>query len=62
MTIKRIYELAYLKQLDIWAKENDFLKAHPNDEIGQIREQRAWQELNEINRKLAELENAEETI
>lgn len=61
MTMKRIYTLAYLEALTLWEREHDFLKEHPLDELGMIREERAWNEMNEIHEELLKLERQGET-
>ena len=41
----RLYELAYEALLERWARECDFLKEHPENEISQIKEKELWNEL-----------------
>ena len=59
MTLKRVYELAVHQAITNWTNEDNFRIEHPEDELAKIRTKRAWNEMMEIQRELAKLENAE---
>ena len=60
MTQERILELAYDRALELWTIENLKLKKDRENRIIKYREQKYWEELEEINRLLIE-ENEKET-
>ena len=49
---ERLYKLAYEALSNKWAREYDFLKEHPEDEISQIRERELWNELIELKEEM----------
>ena len=52
MTQERILQLAYNAQLEIWAKEKDILDKLPDNKISKYREQKAWNDLKEIEKMM----------
>jgi len=56
MTQERLYKLAYIAAVTIWGKEKDHLDANPNSELNQVREAKAWAELQEIESAMKALE------
>lgn len=52
MKEERLYELAYEALSNKWAREYDFLKEHPENEISQIREKELWNELIELDEEM----------
>jgi hypothetical protein len=52
MKEERLYKLAYEALSNKWAREYDFLKEHPEDEISQIRERELWNELIELKEEM----------
>ena len=48
MTEKRIYELAWNQQIQIWGKEREILDRMPDNELSQIREANAKAQLREL--------------
>ena len=48
MTIKDIFSLAWSAALDIWAKEAECLKKHPDNPFTKERERAAWARLKAI--------------
>ncbi len=52
MKEQRLYELAHDELLSIWARENDFLKEHPENSISQVREKELWNELIELEEEM----------
>lgn len=55
----KILNLAYMAQLEIWHKEREFLEEFPNNEFAQVREKKAWDELNEISEMMKAYVKAE---
>lgn len=52
MKEERLYELAYEALSNKWAREYDFLKEHPENEMSQIRERELWNELIELKEEM----------
>lgn len=52
MKEERLYELAYEALSNKWAREYDFLKEHPENEISKIRERELWNELIELKEEM----------
>lgn len=52
MKESRLYELAHDALLSKWARENGFLKEHPENSILQIREKKLWNELIELENEM----------
>ena len=52
MKEERLYELAYEALSNKSAREYDFLKEHPENEISQIREKELWNELIEPDEEM----------
>lgn len=57
MTLKRIYNLAYMAALENWGRESDYLKEAPDSELNQCREHKAWKELTQIEKIIKGEEN-----
>lgn len=56
MTQARLYKLAYIAAVNIWSREKDHLDANPDSEVNQVREAKAWAELQEIENAMKALE------
>lgn len=59
MKEERLYKLAYEALSNKWAREYDFLKEHPENEISQIRERELWNELTKCEEEMKAKEWAE---
>lgn len=57
MTYERLVKLAYNGALERWGNENDKLNKDPNNNITKLHERSAWNELQEIEKILKEIEN-----
>ena len=55
MTQKRILELAWQAQIQIWSREHDILIDHPDDIIARYKEEKAYRELREIEKMMDEI-------
>ena len=59
MTQRKILDLAYLKALDIWARENEIAKNLPGNEFALARAEKAYEDVEYIGRLLYEEEHKE---
>lgn len=48
MTLKEVFEKAYLELVNEWAHESEIADALPNNQFAQGREQTAWDKINEL--------------
>ena len=56
MTELRILQLAKDGALERWSREQERLKRNPDNDLTKLREQRAWEELREVEKMLRKAE------
>lgn len=56
MTELKLYTLAYQGALEAWERERRYLEELPDNPFTSEREQKAWEVVDEISKKLKELE------
>lgn len=56
MTELRILQLAKAGALERWSREQEILKRNPDNDLTKLKEQRAWEELREVEKILRKAE------